>query len=470
MEMKISNRIRLLKAPENLKNLIIQKLTIPNPIYNEKRERGYSTYGVKPFIYNFSILPDDSILIPRGFRNEILRLAVGMKEIITVEDKRSFFEPNYAIDSSEIKYRPYQSEAITKLISSSDEGLLIAPPGSGKTVMGLSLIPLLGQPTLWLTHTDRLAKQTMERAEKFLPSLKEEDKGYIGSGKWKFGNILTIAMIQTLIRSLDELYKYMNQFGLVILDEAHHCPAVTFEKVLNQFNPYYLYGLTATPYRKDKLESLMFHTIGDILVRITMQEVEEHGGIVIPTVKYRAIESKPVESNNIQTILKTHIISNEKRNGIIVGDVLREAIAGNYCLVISDRKVHCEMLYDLISIHWEKTGIATGDYSKKYVDEQVNRFYNNEITVLVTTFSLLGEGFDVDFLNRAFVAMPFRAEGKIEQLIGRVQRSAPGKKDAIIYDYVDINIGVLHSQFFTKSGKDCRYNCYERLGVHIEPY
>lgn len=470
MEIRISNKIRVLKAPDALKSALVERLKIPNPAYDEAKAQGYSVYGINPFIYNFGILPDESLMIPRGFKNELIAMSNNMGLKFDISDQRTYFEPDFNIDSSAIKYRPYQADAIAKLMSTGHEGLLVAPPGSGKTVMGLSLIPLLGQPTLWLTHTDRLAKQAISRAKTFLPSLGKKDIGYIGAGKWKPGKWLTVAMIQTLNRKLEELYKHMNDFGLVILDEAHHCPAVTFTQVVCQFNPYYLYGLTATPYRRDKLEKLMFQTIGDISVRITMQEVEEHGGIIIPTVRYRAIPSKPIDGNNIQSILKNYVVPNEKRNGIIVGDVLREAIAGNFCLVVSDRKIHCEMLYDLIKVHWEKTGIATGNYSKKYVDEQVRKFYNNEITVLVTTFSLLGEGFDVDFLNRAFVTMPFRAEAKAEQLIGRIQRVADGKKDAIVYDYVDVNVGVLHSQFHTKSGKDCRYNCYERLGVHIEPY
>jgi superfamily II DNA or RNA helicase len=117
----------------------------------------------------------------------------------------------------------------------------------------------------------------------------------------------------------------------------------------------------------------------------------------------------------------------------------------------------------------EKTGIATGDYSKKYVQEQVQRYNDGEITVLVATYSLLGEGFDVPFLNRAFITSPFRAEAKAEQLIGRIQRTHPGKKDAIVYDYVDVDIGVVKNQFYSKTGT-CRHATYEKLGVNVEPY
>jgi superfamily II DNA or RNA helicase len=352
-----------------------------------------------------------------------------------------------------------------ELLRKSDEGVLVAPAGSGKTVMGLSLIPVLGQPTLWLTHTGPLATQAKERAEYFLPSVGEI--GRIGGGKWNEGEILTIAMVQTLVRNPDKLVQMRNNFGLVVLDEAHHCPARTFLEVVCMLNPRYLYGLTATPYRRDKLENLMFQVLGTTKTVIPIGAVKDHGGVIVPLIKVCSFPSAVVDDNNIQRILKNHIVYNNKRNHTIVNDVIREAQAGNYCIVISDRREHCEMLYKMIKSRWSKTGVATGKYSRKYIRRQVEEFDSGEITVLVATFSLLGEGFDVPFLNRAFICMPFRAEAKAEQLIGRIQRSHPDKKDAVVYDYLDVNIGVLKNQFKSSRGS-CRYRAYTRVGAEIE--
>jgi len=470
MEVEISNKIILRGAPRWLLDEFIRYLTVYNPKYQEAVSSGRSTWGIPQFIYNFDNVYK-GIAIPRGCRKRLFREIEKNNIDVNVIDKRTRFE-HIDIDSTQIKYRPYQFSPVIDLTTVADEGLLVAPPGSGKTVIGLSIIPMLGQPCMWLTHTNRLAKQVTERLDTFLPSLKEDDIGFIGGGKWKIGNIFTVGMIQTLIRNEEGLESLKNLFGLVILDEAHHCPATTFLKVVNQFNPYYLYGLTATPYRRDKLEIVMFQAIGEATAVVKVSEVEKHGGIIIPTVKYRTIRSKPVMASNVPRIISQHIINNDKRNNLIAGDVIREAILGNYCIVVSDRKAHCETLHELISLGWEKTGIATGDYSAKYQDEQVKRYYDNEITVLITTFALLGEGFDVDFLNRAFITTPFRAEGKVEQLVGRIQRSAEGKTDAIVYDYVDHDIGVLRDQFYSKfnKNKDTRCRAYERLGMPIEPY
>jgi len=441
-------------------------LKVKNPKYHSAITNGYSTWGMDPFIYNFEILPNDNLCIPRGCRSLLIE-AVGKD--VKIVDKRTKF--GYIdIDSSHIKYRPYQFNNIIKFLKAGEEGLFVSPAGSGKTVVGISMIPILGQPTLWLTHTKALANQAITRIKQFLPGLKEDDVGFIGEGKWKPGKIVTVALIPTLVRRMKELHEMRDDYGLVIVDETHHVPASTFLIVIGALNPYYLYGLTATPYRRDKLEALMFQMIGPELIRISIDEVENDGGILMPTVKYRTVHSKPVYGNQIQQILKQNIVNNSKRNNIIVGDIIREAVMGNYCIVLTDRKVHAEILYNLISLGWKKTGFATGNYTKKYVIEQTNMLNEKEITVLVCTFSLLGEGFDVKFLNRAFITMPFRAEGKVEQLVGRIQRTAEGKTDAVVYDYVDVDIGLLQNQFYTKGKNDCRWNAYNRLGLVIEPY
>jgi superfamily II DNA or RNA helicase len=466
MEILITNKIQIKKPTEELKELLVDKLKLENPKYHEAVARGRWVGNLKPFIYNFDMLPDDSIRIPRGMRLELLDMVKDIDH--TIKDVRTLF-PWKDLGSSAIHYRSYQETAMHKMCSA-EEGLLVAPAGSGKTVIGLSMIPLYGQPCLWLTHTRALARQAIDRIAIFLPNLKDDDIGMVGDGKWKLGNWVTIGLIPTLVRRPQELHYMRNNFGLVILDEAHHCPANTFLKVVSSLNPFYLYGLTATPYRRDRLEELMFQTIGPEITRIKAHKVELAGGIIMPKILYRSIRSKTIHDNNIQYILKNEIVPNVKRNSIIVGDVLKEAALGNYCIVVTDRKVHAEILYDLISKGWEKTGIATGNYSKKYVTEQAKLLNNKEITVLVCTFALLGEGFDVPFLNRAFVTMPFRAEGKVEQLIGRIQRAAPGKDDAVVYDYVDVDIGVVENQFYTKSGNNCRFKAYSRLGLEVVPY
>ena len=470
MKITLSNKILIQGISEELKIFLVNEFKIPNPKFYEAQKAGRYTSGIDRFIYNFNIIDDATILIPRGYRKQLLNLELVKNEKdLKIIDKRAKFD-KLEINSSSIKYWKYQYDAVCSLFLE-EEGVLVAPPGSGKTVIGLSLIPLFGQPTLWLTHTKPLAIQAFDRAKTFLPSLKKDDVGFISGGKWKKGKILTIALVQTLIRDTKRLKELKNDFGLVIVDECHRSPSTMFTTIVTELNPYYLYGLTATPYRRDKMEPVMFQIIGPPNVSIPANSVEASGSTIKPKVRYRTIRSKRIyNENNPQRLIGQCIINNKKRNHTIVGDVIAEAIMDNFCIVASSRKAHCETLYNLISAGWEKTGIATGDYKGKYVQEQIEKLNNKGITVLVTTYSLLGEGFDVPFLNRMFITTPFRNKAGLVQLVGRIQRSYPTKKDAIVFDYVDINMNIFRNQFFSKSENDSRYKTYESLGLLIEPY
>lgn len=233
----------------------------------------------------------------------------------------------------------------------------------------------------------------------------------------------------------------------ILSSNCHHVPASTFLKVLQHFYAYYIYGLSATPYRRDHLESLMFTVMGWPHAIINREDVKKAEGIMTPNVVVRNVPSILHEGNDYHQILEDYVIPNEARSDMITEDVVREAKAGNYCIVICTRKSYCEILKDKISRYWEKTGIANGDYPNKHNEEQVKKLENGEITVLVTTFDLLGEGFDVKKLNRGFIALPFRERVRVEQAVGRIQRTCEGKHDALLYDYVDYNIGILGNQF-----------------------
>jgi len=378
-----------------------------------------------------------------------------------VIDKRKITE--YLEFKTDIFYRPYQHKYIRALIVH-DEGMLVSPAGSGKTVLGISLICITGQPTLWLTHTKQLLYQFIERIKTFIPNVSEV--GIIGDGKWDMKLPITVGLVQTLARRQEETKKLYDKFGMVIVDEAHHVPSTTFSTIVSMLNPRYLYGLTATPYRGDKMEVLLFKYIGPIRAAIPYKEVINDKGIMKPKVLCRIIELTKVEGNDTQKILKDLVI-NKKRNALITKDVVKEAKNNNYCIVISDRKAHCEILYENIKKKWNKTVIVTGDYNDKHNNKQLELLNNKKITVIITTFKKLGEGFDVNFLNRAFSTLSFRSRTKVEQMIGRIQRVVDGKTDAILYDYVDKNIGVLYNQFNSKI-QDSREKTYKKLGLEVE--
>lgn len=434
---------------DSLTEWLVKQLTFLNPVYEEAMRRNRYIRDIPQYIKLYSLTPS-GIVVPRGYLQSIEDALIGKGLSLTIVDNRILHKP---IDiESDITLRPYQTPAKNELLSHPN-GMLVAPAASGKTIMGLDIFATVRQKMLWLTHTNRLAKQVKERilgAEDNPPAilnLTEDDIGIIGGGKRRIGNKVTIGMIQTLARNVELLTDIGQEFGLVIIDEAHHVPASTFLKVTEYLASYYLYGLTATPYRRDKLEDIMFATVGRPNAIISREDVKREKGIITPTVFVRSIRWPAWEGNDYHYIMREMVVPNEIRSDIISTDIINEAKQGNYCIAISTRKSYCEIVYEKVSRYWKKAGIATGDYSRKHNDLQVRKLENGEITVLVTTFELLGEGFDVKKLNRGFIILPFRERARVEQAVGRIQRTHPGKKDAILYEYVDEGIGILQDQF-----------------------
>ena len=205
MQITLNSRIKIQNPNDILKDALIDLLRHKNPQYIEAEKLGLSTYNMKEFIHYFEFDAAENMYIPRGMRSQLFGLLNQLGLEAEIKDQRTLKTTIGYVDGSKIIYRAYQQPAVDKLLSTAPEGVLVAPPGSGKTVMGLSLIPILLQPTLWITHTDRLFKQSHERCIEFIPGLNEEDIGLIGAGKWDVGRVLTIGMVQTLVRNLDKL-------------------------------------------------------------------------------------------------------------------------------------------------------------------------------------------------------------------------------------------------------------------------
>jgi superfamily II DNA or RNA helicase len=432
-------------------------------VYIEAMKRHRYIGDIPQYIKLYSLNPT-GITVPRGYLQTVEDALIGKGNSITIVDNRILHRPLNI--KSDIVLRPYQEAAKIDLFKHPN-GMLVAPAGSGKTIMGLDIFATVKQKMLWLTHTNRLAEQVIERIVgtkhdgPAILDIVKNDIGIIGGGKKKIGDKITIGMVQTLTRNMDLLTSISQEFGLVILDECQHLPSSTFLKVVNRLPAYYLYSLTATPYRRDKLEGVMFATTGRPNAIIKREEVKKEKGIITPLVITRRIKSPIYDGNDFHYIVKELLTPNELRSDIIATDIINEAKQGNYCIAISTRKSYCEIIYNKVSKYWDKTGIATGDYSKKHNSLQVKRLENGEITVLVVTFQLLGEGFDVKKLNRGFIILPFKEKAMVEQAVGRIQRTCQGKNDGLLYEYLDEGIGILENQFRE------RKNIYYSLNMKV---
>lgn len=258
----------------------------------------------------------------------------------------------------------------------------------------------------------------------------------------------------------EEKEKITNAFGTIIIDECHHIPAKTFRELITQFNPYYLYGLTATPKRKYNDEKLIYYYIGDILTTID-QNKQITKSKQKTRVKQTIVETRETSlavpfDRKIDTfeVLSKILIFDSNRNTIIIQDILRHVMKGGKILVLTERKEHVEVLSLYLKTHCEIITL-TGDDSTSKRKIKLEQLNMGHFQVLIATGQLLGEGLDLPILDCIFLVYPFSFEGKLIQYIGRIQRSENQK---VIVDYIDHNI-----PFFAKMSKK-RNNYYRKNG------
>lgn len=282
--------------------------------------------------------------------------------------------------------------------------------------------------------------------------INKKEIGQIGASKEKTNGKLDIASFQSLFKK-DNLEELVKGYGLVIVDECHHVAAFSFEKVLKQIKAKYVYGLTATPTRKDGWHKIIYMQCGDIRVRIANRELKqnrkmEHTVIVRKTnYKYIPIEEK--EKIQISEILND-MSHNVFRNNIIVEDIKKNILEGRIPIVLTERVEHLKILKESLANLQVPIVIYKGNMGKKKTKEIQNILREadekNKSRIILATSSSIGEGFDDNRLDTLFLTMPVSWKGRIIQYVGRLHREHKDKEKVIVYDYLD-NMKVLDKMY-----------------------
>jgi len=336
-------------------------------------------------------------------------------------------------------------------------GILSSPAASGKTVMGIEIVARLGLKTLWLVHLDKLMKQAIESLLKFT-NCNKSDIGIISEGNYNVGNVFTSAVVDTARKYSNQLSK--ENFGLVIVDECHRTPTKKIYDVLMKMSSQYLYGLSATPYRADNLDNIMKYMLGPI-TEIKREEVITVNKINTPKVVIvRTNLLIKTKLGSSYSDFMSSLTNNDKRNNIILYEVIKEVMNNNMCLVLSDRTEHCNILYDKLLPIFPFIGLVHGKIKKSKTDKLIKKIETKEISVLISTYQFLSEGVDIPILNRLFFTTPFRSKTRTEQGIGRIQRIYTGKKTTKLYDFADTNT-------LTQNQLNSRLEVYNKLGCNI---
>jgi superfamily II DNA or RNA helicase len=422
----------------DLATFLKERLNFVNSDYIIRKRLGKNTYGTTPYFKMLDEQPD-CILLPKGFVGNLMRYCTANNINHTlVDERRKLHETRFNFKAALYKHQ----EAALAVTEKKEMGIIVAPPGSGKTIIGLAIIAQKRQPALIIVHRRQLFVQWVERIESFL-GIANSFIGKIMPGKQKIGAQVTVAMIQSLagIDESDELFK---SFGMIIIDECHHVPAKTFRQAITKFETYYQYGLTATPVRKTSDERLIFIHIGEIIHEIKQPQKEsEYQGKATVTVRETALFVPfDYKTDKLETLYQI-LAHDAARNQLIADDVVAETGAGRKVLVLTERKTHIEALYQYLKGRVEIITLS-GDDSGKTAREKMQAIKDGQFQLLISTGQFLGEGIDIDSLNCLMLAFPLAFEGKLEQYMGRVMRSeiAP-----VIYDYRDVNVEFLERQY-----------------------
>jgi superfamily II DNA or RNA helicase len=336
-----------------------------NPKFYELQRLSKSTWDTPRFIRGYDLTIDDRLVLPRGLRHTIAAIVERAGSRLAVTDARNPGQEIDATFTAEVTAR--QSTAVGVLLVH-DDGVLVAPPGSGKTVMACAVIAERGTSTLVLVDRKALADQWRTRIEQFL-GLRP---GQLGGGRRKLTGTVDIALLPSLARR-DDIAALTRDYGHVIVDECHHLAAAAYDHSVKRIAAQFWLGLTATPSRRDGLGQLVTWQLGP--VRHTMSD-EEHGTLAsaievdagpqrLLHVHETTFHPGDLDLNAPGALAEVHrrLAIDEKRNTQIADDIAVALARGRNCLVLTRRVAHVEALTAILAVRGHQALLLHGTMS-----------------------------------------------------------------------------------------------------------
>ncbi len=418
--------------------------SIRNPEFDARQRARRSTWDTPRFLYSYDETAEGDLVLPRGLHRLLTELVDSAGSTLRIEDNRVAGEHHDFTCATPL--RATQSDAVGQILEE-DTAVLIAPPGTGKTVIACAAIKSRATSTLVLVDRKALADQWRDRIQKHL----DFKCGQIGGGRSKTTGLLDIALLPTLARR-DNIEEITANYGFVIVDECHHVAASAFFHVLNRIPARYWLGLTATPERRDGLEDLIYHQLGSHHVAIESTgagQLPIDGSDLLtpqpilrlhPTRFRYTGDADPSAPGGMAEFYRT-LIADEDRLDQIVHDVLRAAEAGANILVLTTWVGHLNAIAEQVRAAGKTVTVLSGAIKarerRQIAEELANRTPDSEPLLIIGTSSFIGEGFDCPALDTLFLAAPITFKNRLVQYIGRITRPYPSKTTATVHDYYD---------------------------------
>lgn len=375
----------------------------------------------------------------RRLRDNLISIPVGRSDLIPsgyeIKDKRI----EVPVDFPEFKFdlRESQQEVYDQI---EDNAVINAFVSWGKTFTALAIAKKFRQKTLIITHTVALRTQW----EKEIKKVFGIEAGVIGSGRYEVDSPIVVGNIQTLYKIREKIIK---TFGTLIVDECHHIPANTFNRLVDSSYARYKIGLSGTVERKDGRHVMLPDYFGHTRFTPPKENYMEPSIDVIQT-KIRFMDGAKIPwANRINDL-----VSQEEYGKLICFLAAAYRKQGHKVLLLSDRVYFLKRVKETLGEYCE---LITGEVSLEERDKKIKKVQEGKVDILLGTQSIFSEGISVNPLSCLILATPVNNTPLLTQLIGRVIREHPGKQDPVV---VDINL----------KGKTAEKQAKLRLGHYLQ--
>ncbi|WP_354570545.1 DEAD/DEAH box helicase family protein [Glaciihabitans sp. UYNi722] len=416
--------------------------SLPNPEFFRRQAQRFSTFGTPRYVYCFEH-DDTDLRLPRGLLDAVRRTMGSAK--IRVDVTNTIPQPPAIALTFRGDLTAAQHDAVAVMLRH-DTGVLVAPPGFGKTVMACASIARRGLPTAILVNRAELATQWRERLTQFL-DIDPKQIGQFGAGRIKRKGLVDIVMLQSITRRHGDP-TILDEYGYVIVDECHALGAPSTEAAIRQVGVAHWLGLTATPYRADQMDDIITMQCGPIRHTMTGANTADRELIVHET--QFTTEEWGADGPSIQAIYG-EIASDATRNADIAADISAAYREGRTCLALSNRIEHVETITKMLQDADVLTFALHGQLKTKErltVRTNIAALSAETPFVLVATDKVAGEGFDLPQLDTLFLTVPISFKGRVVQQLGRVTRlNRETLLAAQVHDYRDSHVPLFDRMF-----------------------
>lgn len=376
--------------------------------------KGYFATGLLHRVYSFCL-------------EHNIKFEIKDKRIVPAASRRVDHKPR----KSHITPYKFQEEAADVAVTC-ERGIISATTGSGKSLIIALIAARLSLRTLVVVPSLQIKEQlTASLMERF------SDMSHI-----RVENIDSKAL------------KSLKDFDLILIDEAHHVAAKTYQKLNKTVwnGIYYRLFMTATPFRNQTEETLLFEGIaGEVIYELKYAQAVEQGIVVPVSAYYIEVPKQETEAYTWQQVYSELVVNNEVRNQLIAKLALKLANSGASTLVLVKEIAHGNALAEL-------TGLPFANGQDETTRPLIKDFSDNKINALIGTNGVLSEGVDTKPCEYVIVCGLGKAKSALMQLVGRTLRKYGDKQSGKVILILD------------KSHKFARLHFKEQCKILLDEY